>query len=82
MKVLALLIATFALLACGSAQAQQYVAPWCAQLNMGPAGAYMDCRYPSIETCRRNVLAGNRGYCVQNPAYVPAPKRTKVRRTY
>ena len=32
-----------------------------------------DCEYGSIETCRPNVIAGNRGFCQLNPYYSPAP---------
>lgn len=44
-------------------------APWCAVLSFGANGAYWDCRYASIEDCRPNVLAGNRGFCNPNPRW-------------
>ena len=47
-----------------SAKAQ---APWCAVITIGEDSVYWDCRYSSIEQCRPNVLAGNRGFCNPNP---------------
>jgi hypothetical protein len=39
--------------------------PWCAVISDG----YWDCQYNSIEECRPNVLAGNRGFCNLNPRW-------------
>ena len=50
-----------------SQSAKTYEAPWCAVISEG----YWDCRYHSIEECRPNVLAGNRGWCNPNPYFVP-----------
>src|SRR5262245_18476322 len=54
-------------------------APWCAVINLGTGNVYWDCRYRSIEQCRPNVLAGNRGFCNPNPyfaaAYYPGERR-------
>jgi len=36
-----------------------------------PVNGYWDCQYRSIEECRPNVLAGNRGWCNPNPYFVP-----------
>lgn len=44
-------------------------APWCAVLSMGRGDAIWDCRYATFEQCRPNILAGNRGFCNQNPWY-------------
>lgn len=44
-------------------------APWCAVINIGFGDVYWDCQYNSIEECRPNVIAGNRGFCNQNPRY-------------
>ena len=44
-------------------------APWCAVINLGFGDVYWDCQYNSIEECRPNVLAGNRGFCNPNPRY-------------
>jgi hypothetical protein len=44
--------------------------PWCAVMSMGQGSIYEDCQYASFEACRPNVLAGNRGFCNQNPRWV------------
>ena len=44
-------------------------APWCAVISVGFGGVFWDCQYRSIEECRPNVLAGNRGFCIQNPRW-------------
>ena len=49
--------------------AQAAEAPWCAVIDVGPGNAYWDCQYRSFEACRRQILAGNRGVCNQNPRY-------------
>jgi hypothetical protein len=56
-----------ALLIFGPRPAKAYEAPWCAVISEG----YWDCQYRSIEECRPNVLAGNRGWCNPNPYFVP-----------
>ena len=52
-------------------------APWCAVVSAGPAEVEWDCEYGSIEECRPNVLAGNRGFCTQNPRF-PDGKTAKT----
>ena len=42
-------------------------APWCAVVNIGAGDVYWDCQYRTIEECRPNVIAGNRGFCNLNP---------------
>ena len=42
-------------------------APWCAVVSGGAGDVMWDCQYRSIEECRPNVLAGNRGWCNANP---------------
>ncbi len=49
--------------------AQSAEAPWCASFATDSSGSYDDCRYRSIEDCRRAVIAGNRGVCTQNPRW-------------
>jgi Protein of unknown function (DUF3551) len=44
-----------------------YEAPWCAVTSGGDGDMRWDCQYRSIEDCRPNVLAGNRGWCNPNP---------------
>jgi len=55
-------LATFFL---GQQPAKAYETPWCAVISEG----YWDCQYRSIEECRPNVLAGNRGFCNLNPRW-------------
>jgi hypothetical protein len=44
-------------------------APWCAVVSLGTGSVYWDCQYNSIEECRPNVIAGNRGFCNLNPRW-------------
>ncbi|HZQ14457.1 MAG TPA: DUF3551 domain-containing protein [Pseudolabrys sp.] len=60
-----------------AAPAQAANAPWCAVINQG-RDAYWDCQYQSFAQCQPTVLAGNRGFCNENPAYV-APVRASRR---
>jgi hypothetical protein len=53
-----------------SAQAGYYgEGPWCATVSVGRGAISEDCHYRSIEECRPNVIAGNRGFCTQNPRW-------------
>ena len=54
---------------------------WCSQVNTGAGRIEENCSFASEETCRRTVLAGNRGFCIRNPAYQnpPAPSRRRPR---
>ncbi|HEY4981648.1 MAG TPA: DUF3551 domain-containing protein [Pseudolabrys sp.] len=58
--------------------APAYEAPWCAVVSIGSGAVHEDCHYNSIEECRPNVIAGNRGFCNQNPRwegwYAPAAR--------
>jgi uncharacterized protein DUF3551 len=56
----------------GLQPAKAYEAPWCAVINTG-LDVHWDCQYRSIEECRPNVLAGNRGWCNPNPYFVNNP---------
>jgi hypothetical protein len=51
----------------GLQPAKAYEAPWCAVTSGGDDDMHWDCQYRSIEDCRPNVLAGNRGWCNPNP---------------
>ena len=80
--IAALAFAAFAILAIGPRPAQAYNdAPWCAVINTG-MDVHWDCQYASFEQCYPNVLAGNRGFCNENPAYEGAaePRRKAARR--
>jgi hypothetical protein len=72
--------AAFAGVFFGLQPAKAQAAPWCAVLTVGEDSVYWDCRYRSVEECRPNVLAGNRGFCNPNPyaaAYQPGERRRK-----
>jgi hypothetical protein len=49
--------------------APAHEAPWCAVVSIGHGAVQEDCHYRSIEECRPNVIAGNRGFCNQNPRW-------------
>jgi hypothetical protein len=53
-------------------RAAGYDAPWCAVTKDGD---HWDCQYRSFAECQPNVLAGNRGWCNQNPYFVAAPTK-------
>jgi Protein of unknown function (DUF3551) len=61
--------------------AKAYEAPWCAVTSGGDGDMHWDCQYRSIEECRPNVLAGNRGWCNPSPYFV-APSRPPEHRHY
>lgn len=74
-------IATLALLVAGPrpATADYYGAPWCAVISMGDGDMQWDCEYRSLEECRPNVLAGNRGWCNPNPYPIASYRHTETR---
>ncbi|HWC93601.1 MAG TPA: DUF3551 domain-containing protein [Pseudolabrys sp.] len=55
-------------------------APWCAVSSMGRGGAYWDCSYATLDQCVPFIVAGNRGFCNPNPAYVAASEPRHWRR--
>jgi Protein of unknown function (DUF3551) len=50
-------------------------APWCAVFPTGAGNVEHDCEYYTVQECVPNVIAGNRGSCVMNPAYRAPPPR-------
>jgi Protein of unknown function (DUF3551) len=63
----------------GVQPAKAYEAPWCAVTSGGDGDMHWDCQYRSIEECRPNVLAGNRGWCNPNPYFVAPYRPTEHR---
>jgi hypothetical protein len=63
------------------ASADYYGAPWCAVIAMGDGDMQWDCEYRTIEECRPNVLAGNRGWCNPNP-YWPVEQQRPHRKRH
>jgi len=51
----------------GSTPARAYYdGPWCAVFTIGPGAAAERCDYRDFESCRMDIIAGNRGFCRQN----------------
>jgi hypothetical protein len=84
MKMTRLVLAAavaIAVLSCASRPAAAGEAPWCAVSPDGMGGVIEDCTYWSFEACVPFVIAGNRGFCNENPRYEgPMPKPRRVRR--
>jgi hypothetical protein len=62
---------------------QAYEMPWCALTEIGGGAMYENCTLPTFELCVREVIAGNRGFCVPNPRWQgpsPAVRQTGARR--
>jgi hypothetical protein len=43
---------------------------WCAMESIGKGEVHANCQFNTFEACRPTVLAGNRGFCNENPRYV------------
>ena len=68
-----------AAMACEQRPAQAYDAPWCASHN-NAFGATEECRFNTLEECVQDVVAGNRGFCNENPRYHgPEPRHDAPR---
>jgi hypothetical protein len=46
-----------------------YEGPWCAVTNRGGGDMEWNCSMRTFETCRQEVIAGNRGFCNPNPRW-------------
>jgi hypothetical protein len=61
-------------------------APWCAIQPLGPDGGVTeDCSSWSLDQCVPEVIAGNRGWCGQNPRWQgpwPPGQRRAQRRSH
>jgi hypothetical protein len=44
-------------------------APWCALMVVGNDSVVERCEFWSIDTCRTEVISGNRGFCNPNPRF-------------
>jgi hypothetical protein len=86
LRMLMAVAAIVAILSFGGRPALAYGdAPWCAVTSVGAGEVHWECEYWSIEACRPNVIAGNRGFCNQNPWYKgpvksAAPRHHRYRR--
>jgi hypothetical protein len=76
---MAIVVGAMALVPCG---AQARGAPWCAVGSYGPGETRWDCSYWTFEACVPYVIAGMRGFCNENPAYVGPPPKHSARRKH
>jgi Protein of unknown function (DUF3551) len=57
-----------------SSQAGTYGdAPWCAVQSLGTGEMEWDCEYATADACAPAVVAGNKGFCNENPYFVAGP---------
>ena len=73
-RVIFAIVAALASVALDSPQAVGVEAPWCAVTKEGD---HWDCRYSSAAEYQPNVVAGNRGWCNQNPYFVAVPTKRR-----
>ncbi|MBX9842358.1 MAG: DUF3551 domain-containing protein [Xanthobacteraceae bacterium] len=83
-KVLLLAVAVATTALAGGQPAQAYYdAPWCAVFSTGHGGVSERCEYRNLESCRMEIVAGNRGFCRLNGYYLGsqayAPRTRKPR---
>jgi hypothetical protein len=73
-----LLITTAAVvLLFGIAPGQAYEGPWCAVTNRGGGDMSWNCSMQSLDMCRQEVIAGNRGFCNPNPRWQGGGPQTR-----
>ena len=63
-----------------ASRAQEGNSRWCAVVNIGFDSISETCIYRTIEECRPFVLAGNRGFCNENPRYSAEPLKRRGKR--
>jgi hypothetical protein len=58
--------------------------PWCATVLLGNGSVAKDCHFRTFAACAPTVLAGNRGFCGQNPGWAgwygqpePSPRHSR-----
>jgi hypothetical protein len=54
-----------------------YEGPWCALSDIGGGAMQENCSMRSLEMCRQEVIAGNRGFYNPNPRWQGNPSRRK-----
>jgi hypothetical protein len=83
--LIAIALAAGTLIGGRSAHASYYDGPWCGVFTLGPGVVAEKCDYRDFETCRMDIIAGNRGFCRVNGYYLeshpakPHKKRKHVR---
>ena len=68
------IVAAFTVASCESSRSRIPEGPYCAVTNTGFENMSENCYMRSLDACRTEVIAGNRGFCRPNPRYVP-PRR-------
>jgi len=58
----------------------RYEGPWCAVYSLGFAANVRDCSFRDFESCRMEVIGGNRGFCDRNLDWRSTAK--PARKTY
>lgn len=77
---IAAVLAAAACLSLGARPAAARGAPWCSEVTVGWGAVVTDCSFSTFEQCVPYVLAGNRGFCQENPYYSePAPHKPAYR---
>jgi hypothetical protein len=66
MRVMLVMAAATVAMFLGLPTGNAYEGPWCA-VESGRDSGFRNCRMRTFEECRRDVIAGNRGQCTQNP---------------
>src|SRR6516165_1780052 len=69
MRIILIAIAVAAAMSLGPSASQAYEMPWCALTEIGGGAMYENCTLPTFEMCVREVIAGNRGFCIPNPRW-------------
>ena len=46
--------------------------PWCSLQSIGGDAVQWNCEMQNFEQCRLEIIAGNRGFCMQNPRWPSA----------
>jgi uncharacterized protein DUF3551 len=66
----------------GTAPSQAYSgnAPWCAVVAIDSGATVEQCMFADFESCRQEVVAGNRGFCTDNPRFAAPGAKPKVAR--
>lgn len=80
-RYLILAAAAAPLLVATPADAQTRGGSWCAGQTIGGDSWTENCSFRSFQTCRNEVIAGNRGLCFQNP-YRSARTMRSFHRSY
>ena len=65
-KAILVLVALATSLLFGNVPAQAYDGPWCGVYGSGEGSISEKCDYRDFESCRMDIISGNRGFCRHN----------------